>query len=71
MSTKIAPEIVLGVTGSIAAYKAAELVRLMIKNGWNVTVIMTKGATQFVGPITFQTLSRRPVIVDMFAEPEA
>jgi phosphopantothenoylcysteine synthetase/decarboxylase len=65
------PEIVLGVTGSIAAYKAAELVRLMIKNGWNVTVIMTKGATQFVGPITFQTLSRRPVIVDMFAEPEA
>ena len=45
MSTRNAPEIVLGVTGSIAAYKAAELVRLMVKAGWGVTVVMTKGAT--------------------------
>ena len=70
MSTKIAPEIVLGVTGSIAAYKAAELVRLMVKGGWGVSVIMTRGATRFVGALTFQTLSRRSVTVDMFEEPE-
>ena len=70
MSTRKATEITLGVTGSIAAYKAAELVRLMIKAGWGVSVIMTRGATRFVGALTFQTLSRRPVIVDMFEEPE-
>jgi len=70
MSTRNAPEIVLGVTGSIAAYKAAELVRLMIKAGWGVSVVMTRDATRFVGALTFQTLSRRPVVVDMFEEPE-
>ena len=69
MSNRNAPEIVLGVTGSIAAYKAAELVRLMIKAGWGVSVIMTRGATRFVGALTFQTLSRRPVTVDLFEEP--
>ncbi len=63
-------EIVLGVTGSIAAYKAAELVRLMIKQGWGVSVAMTAAATRFVTPLTFQTLSRRPVICNQFAEPE-
>ena len=61
--------IVLGVTGSIAAYKAAELVRLFIKNGDEVTVIMTEAATKFVAPLTFQTLSRNPVYVDQFAPP--
>ena len=70
MSTRKAPEILLGVTGSIAAYKAAELVRLMMKAGWGVSVVMTRGATRFVGALTFQTLSRRPVVVDMFEEPE-
>ena len=70
MSKRITHELVLGVTGSIAAYKAAELVRLMIKAGWGVSVIMTKGATRFVGALTFQTLSRRTVTVDMFDEPE-
>jgi len=70
MSKRNTPEIVLGVSGSIAAYKAAELVRLMIKSGWGVSVIMTRGATRFVSALTFQTLSRRPVIVDMFEEPE-
>jgi phosphopantothenoylcysteine decarboxylase/phosphopantothenate--cysteine ligase len=70
MSARTAPEIVLGVTGSIAAYKAAELVRLLFKAGWGVTVVMTADATKFVGPLTFQTLSRRPVTVDMFAQPE-
>ncbi|MEI8242312.1 MAG: flavoprotein [bacterium] len=70
MSTKISPEIVLGITGSIAAYKSAELVRLMVKAGWGVSVIMTRGAVRFVAPLTFKTLSRRPVTVDMFDEPE-
>lgn len=59
-------EIVLGVTGSIAAYKAAELVRLMVKAGHGVSVVMTKGATEFVTPLTFQTLSRRPVATGLF-----
>lgn len=62
-------KIVLGVTGSIAAYKAAELVRLFVKNGDEVNVIMTEAATKFVTPLTFQTLSRNPVFVDQFAPP--
>ena len=62
-------KILLGVTGSIAAYKAAELVRLFIKNGDEVTVVMTDAATKFVTPLTFQTLSRNPVCVDQFAPP--
>ena len=62
--------IVLGVTGSIAAYKAAELVRLIKKRGWGVSVIMTRAATRFVGELTFRTLSQNPVAVDMFDFPE-
>ncbi|MCX6993742.1 MAG: phosphopantothenoylcysteine decarboxylase [Kiritimatiellaeota bacterium] len=62
--------IVLGVTGSIAAYKAAELVRLMIKKNWEVSVVMTQAATRFVGELTFRTLTRRPVVLDMFQETE-
>ena len=60
--------IVLGVTGSIAAYKAAELVRLMKKHGWDVAVVMTACARKFVTDLTFRTLSRNPVITDMFAD---
>jgi len=63
--------IVLGVTGSIAAYKAAELLRLMKKSGWLVSVVMTPAATRFVGELTFQTLSRNPVLVDEFERKEA
>ncbi len=63
--------ILLGVTGSIAAYKAAELTRLMIKKNWEVSVIMTQAATRFVGELTFRALTRRPVVVDMFQETEA
>lgn len=63
----MARKILLGVTGSIAAYKAAELVRLFIKNGDEVAVIMTPAATEFVKPLTFQTLSRNPVSVEQFA----
>ena len=61
--------IVLGVTGSIAAYKAAELVRLFVKNGDEVHVVMTEAACEFVKPLTFQTLSRNPVLVDQFSPP--
>ena len=60
-------KILLGVTGSIAAYKAAELVPLFVKNGDTVNVIMTPAACEFVRPLTFQTLSRNPVCVEQFA----
>lgn len=58
--------ILLGVTGGIAAYKAAELVRQLIKAGHQVQVVMTQSATEFVGPVTFQALSGREVFVDMW-----
>ena len=64
------PHIVLGVTGSIAAYKACELVRLCCKRNWEVSVIMTRAATRFVSELTFRTLSRNPVVVDLFDAPE-
>jgi len=56
--------IVLGVTGSIAAYKAAELVRLLSGAGADVQGLMTHTAAQFIGPLTLETLSRRPVMLD-------
>lgn len=62
--------ILLGVTGSIAAYKACELTRLFVKEGHTVHVIMTQAATRFVAPLTFRTLSRNPVSVDLFDEPD-
>jgi|LGVF01.2.fsa_nt_gb phosphopantothenoylcysteine decarboxylase/phosphopantothenate--cysteine ligase len=60
-------EIVLGVCGGIAAYKAAELVRLYVKAGANVSVIMTAAAQEFITPLTFQTLSGRPVHSELFS----
>jgi phosphopantothenoylcysteine decarboxylase/phosphopantothenate--cysteine ligase len=62
-------KILLGVTGSIAAYKACELVRMWVGNGDSVTVVMTKAAKEFVAPLSFQTLSRNPVFSDQFAPP--
>ena len=62
--------VVLGVTGSIAAYKACELVRLLVKRGDDVHVVMTEHARAFVTPLTFQTLSRNPVESDLFADPQ-
>jgi phosphopantothenoylcysteine decarboxylase/phosphopantothenate--cysteine ligase len=56
--------IVLGVTGSIAAYKAAELVRLLLAAGADAQVLMTHSAAQFIGPLTLETLSRRRVMLD-------
>jgi phosphopantothenoylcysteine synthetase/decarboxylase len=58
---KSSPRVVLGVTGSIAAYKAAELVRLMTQKGWDVWVMMTEAAAHYVGPLTFHALTRHPV----------
>jgi phosphopantothenoylcysteine decarboxylase/phosphopantothenate--cysteine ligase len=58
--------VLLGVTGGIAAYKAAELVRLLVKAGAEVHVLMTENATEFVAPLTFQTLSGNPVYVKTF-----
>lgn len=59
--------IVLGVSGGIACYKAVELVRLLGKGGYAVQVIMTRGAMEFVTPLTFQTLSGHPVATDTFS----
>lgn len=59
-------EIVLGVTGGIAVYKAVELLRLLTKAGANVHVIMTESAQEFVTPLTFQTLSMNPVSTSLF-----
>ena len=62
--------VLLGVTGSIAAYKACEIVSLFKKEGVDVHVILTKEATAFITPLTFQTVSRNKVITDMFECPE-
>jgi phosphopantothenoylcysteine decarboxylase/phosphopantothenate--cysteine ligase len=60
-------KIVLGIAGGIAAYKAAELTRALIKEGAQVKVIMTKSAAEFIKPLTLQTLSKNQVYMDMFA----
>ena len=59
-------KILLGVTGSIAAYKACSLLRLLQNNGAEVKVVMTKNACEFVAPLTFQTLSKNKVMIDNF-----
>jgi phosphopantothenoylcysteine decarboxylase/phosphopantothenate--cysteine ligase len=58
--------VVLGVTGGIAVYKAVELLRLLTKAGATVHVVMTRSATEFVTPLTFQTLSGHPVHLELF-----
>jgi phosphopantothenoylcysteine decarboxylase/phosphopantothenate--cysteine ligase len=65
--------IVLGVSGGIAAYKAAEIARLLVKNGHEVQAVLTHGAAEFIGPLTFASLTGRKVITDLFssASPEA
>ncbi|CEQ27873.1 bifunctional phosphopantothenoylcysteine decarboxylase/phosphopantothenate--cysteine ligase CoaBC [Paraclostridium sordellii] len=62
--------VVLGVSGGIAVYKACDLVSKLKKAGINVHVIMTKSATEFVAPLTFQTLSQNYVVEDMFESPK-
>ena len=62
--------IVLGVTGSIAAYKAADLTSHLSKQGANVNVVMTADALRFITPLAFKTLSRHPVVTDLYDEEE-
>jgi phosphopantothenoylcysteine decarboxylase/phosphopantothenate--cysteine ligase len=60
-------KVVVGITGGIAAYKAAEFVRLLVKGEVDVHVVMTENAQKFIAPLTFQTLSGNPVVTDPFA----
>ena len=62
--------VILGVTGSIAAYKSAELASLLVKQGHDVFVVMTKDATEFITPLTLQTLSKNPVTASFYDEKE-
>lgn len=62
--------VVLGVTGSIAAYKSAELASLLYKQGHDVFVVLTHDATEFITPLTLQTLSKNPVITSFYDEKE-
>lgn len=66
----MAYHIILGVTGSIAAYKAVEIASGLIKQGNRVSVIMTSTAQRFVTPVTFRTISQNRVITDLFIENE-
>lgn len=63
-------KIVLGVTGSIAAHKAADLTSLLQKAGYQVNVVMTTDAQRFITPLPFKTLSRQPVVTDVYDEEE-
>jgi phosphopantothenoylcysteine synthetase/decarboxylase len=63
--------VVLGVTGSIAAYKSAELTSLLVKQGHDVFVVMTQDATEFITPLTLQTLSKKPVMTSFYDEKES
>src|SRR5256884_8977418 len=62
--------VVLGVTGSIAAYKSAELATLLVKQGHQVFAVMTRDAAEFITPLTLQTLSKNPVMTSFFDEKE-
>src|SRR5438105_12642035 len=62
--------IVLGVTGSIAAYKSAELASMLVKQNHNVFVVMTQDAVEFITPLTLQTLSKNPVTTSFYDEKE-
>lgn len=62
--------VVLGVTGSIAAHKAVDIASLLVKKGCEVRVVMTADALQFITPLPFKTLSRHPVITDLYDEEE-
>ena len=62
--------VVLGITGSIAAYKSAELASLLVKQGHEVFAVMTQDATEFISPLTLQTLSKNPVTTSFYDEKE-
>ena len=63
--------IIIGITGSIAAYKAADLTSQLVKEGHEVHVVMTQAATEFITPLTLQVLSRNPVLVSLEDEKQA
>ena len=67
----MAKDVLLGVTGSVAAYKSAELARGLAKAGYNVHVVMTKSAQEFITPLTFQSLTGNKVHTEMFGLLEA
>jgi len=67
-TTRPRKSVVLGVTGSIAAYKSAELASLLVKQGHDVFVVMTQDATEFITPLTLQTLSKNPVMTSFYDE---
>ncbi len=60
------PRVILGVSGGIAAYKSAEIVRLLVDRGASVRVVMTPAATRFIAPLTLSVLSRHPVVADLW-----
>ena len=62
--------IVVGICGSIAAYKVAEIIRRLKEKNWEVKVVMTEEATKFIQPLTFEVISKNPVYTDMFAKRE-
>ena len=59
-------ELIIGVTGGIAAYKTAALVSSLVQSGHGVSVVMTRAARKFIGPATFRALTGRPVVTDQF-----
>jgi phosphopantothenoylcysteine decarboxylase len=63
--------IILGITGSIAAYKAADLASQLVKQGHSVHAVMTRSATEFITPLTLQTLTRNPVVVSLEDEKQS
>ncbi len=63
--------IVLGITGSIASYKAADLCSQLVKHGHQVHVVMTKSATEFITPLTLQVLSKNPVLISLEDEKQS
>lgn len=62
--------IVIGITGGIACYKVCEIISYLVREGTNVDVIMTKNATEFITPLTIETLSKNKVVIDMFGKKE-
>ncbi len=64
-------KIILGISGSIAAYKAADLASQLVKSGHEVHAVMTRGGTEFVTPLTLQTLTRNPVLVTLEDEKQS
>lgn len=63
--------ILLGITGSIAAYKSADIASQLVKAGFKVTCVMTREAQEFITPLTLQTLSKQPVVTSLFDEKES